>query len=759
MKRIPFLILSLIISAIQLSGQNQKMNTFIDGLMNKMTLQEKIGQLNQVAPGGWVVTGAVISNNVEEKIVTGKVGSILNSLNPEVTRHAQELAITKSPNKIPILFGLDIIHGYKTIFPIPLAASCSWDLDLIEKSAQIAASEASATGINWTFSPMVDISRDPRWGRVSEGAGEDPWWGSQVAAAWVKGYQGTNLSDERSILACVKHFGIYGAPEGGRDYNTVDMSRLSMYQNYLPPYKAAIDAGVGSVMTSFNVVDGIPSTGNRWLLTDVLRDQWKFNGFVVTDYCSNNEMSTHGLGNLKTVSALALNAGTDMDMVGEGFLTTLEQSLADGTITENQINQACRRILEAKYKLGLFDDPYRYINPERMKKETFTTENRETAKKLAQRSIVLLKNEDQVLPLKKSGTIALIGPLIDSKNDMLGSWVVAGDRENVSTLKQGLTDTGGSSVQIITAKGSEFTDDPYLINSARNPWEKPAPEDPFKKTPEDLLKEAVAVAEKADVIIAAVGESVAWSGEAASRSDITIPQCQQKLLKALKATGKPVVVVIFSGRPMVLSWENENFNTLVEAWQLGSEGGKALADVLFGDYNPSGKLTMSFPRSVGQIPVYYNYLNTGRPMNPNNRFSSKYLDIPNDPLFPFGYGLSYSTFSYSPVELSNPEPSGNEKITASVTIKNTGKYAGEEVAELYISDPVATISRPLKELMGFKKIMLQPGESKKVTFEISAEELKYFHSNLEYTWDPGEFIISIGTNSSNVQSTKIFWNE
>jgi beta-glucosidase len=746
----------LILSCFQLVAGDPKMDAFVTGLMNKMTLQEKIGQLNQVVPGGWIVTGATINKDVEEKIISGKVGSVLNSHTPELTRKLQELAVTKSPDKIPILFGLDVIHGYKTIFPIPLALSCTWDLERIERSTRIAAIEASASGVSWTFAPMVDISRDPRWGRVAEGAGEDAWWGSQVAAALVRGYQGKDLANERTILACVKHFAMYGGAEGGRDYNTADMSRLSMYQSYLPPYKAAIDAGAGSVMTSFNTVDGIPSTGNRWLFTDLLRNQWGFEGMVVTDYNAITEMRAHGLGDLKTVSALALNAGVDMDMVDEGFLTTLEQSVADGSVQVESINQACQRILETKYKLGLFDDPYRYLSEERRKNEIFTPEYRKTARELAQRSVVLLKNDDKILPLKKNGTIALVGPLINGKNDMLGSWVVAGDRENVSTLQDGMANVGSSAVKVLTAKGSEFTEDAFLLKSSRNPWER-QPLEPIKMTSEELINEALLVADKADVIVAAVGEPASWSGEAASRSDLTLPECQQRLLKALKATGKPVVVVVFSGRPLVLSWENENFSTIVQAWQLGTEGGNGLADVLFGDYNPSGKLTMTFPRSVGQIPVYYNYLNTGRPANPNNRFSSKYLDLPNDPLFPFGYGLSYTTFEYGPVELSNTKPVGNEKITASVSLKNSGTLAGEEVVQLYLTDPVATVSRPVKELKGFRKVMLQPGESKKVTFEITTNELKYYHNNLEYSWDPGEFIISIGTNSSKVQSASLGW--
>ena len=467
-------------------------------------------------------------------------------------------------------------------------------------------------------------------------------------------------------------------------------------------------------------------------------------------------MSAHGMGDLKTVSALALHAGVDMDMVGEGYLTTLQQSLNEGKVSMEEINESCRRVLEMKYKLGLFDDPYRYISNSRMKTEIFTDEHKKVARELARESVVLLKNDDHILPLKKSGTIAVIGPLGDSKNDMLGSWVVAGNRDEVSTLKSGLEKAGEGNVKILYAKGSDLTLDPYMIKTIRSPRDRNQNESPAV-SPDELIKEALAVAQKADVIVAAVGESAGWSGEAASRSDISIPECQQRLLEALKETGKPVVVVAFSGRPLVLSWENERFSTIVEAWQGGTEGGDALADILFGDYTPSGKLTMSFPRSTGQIPVYYNCLNTGRPFDLNNRFTSKYLDIPNDPLFPFGYGLSYTTFEYSPIELSDKNPKGDTKITASVVVTNTGNYAGTETVQLYIADPVASISRPLKELKGFQRVMLKPGESKKVSFEIGTGDLKFYNSKLDYTREPGEFYVYVGTNSSNAESASIDW--
>ncbi|MBN1926691.1 MAG: beta-glucosidase BglX [Prolixibacteraceae bacterium] len=761
MRKITFwLVLSVLIFQA-IAQENSDMDVFISNLMSEMTLQEKIGQLNQVAPHGWVVTGSSVNEDIEKKVIAGQVGGMLNSMNPDMTRKIQELAITKSPSKIPIIFGLDVIHGFKTIFPIPFALSCSWNLNRIEQSARIAATEASASGFCWTFSPMVDISRDPRWGRVAEGAGEDPWWGAKVAEAMVKGYQGNDLSDERTILACIKHFAIYGAAEAGRDYNTIDMSRLSMYQDYFPPYKAGVEAGAGSVMTSFNVVDRIPATGNRWLMTNVLRDQWGFEGFVVTDYRANNEMSVHGLGDLKTISALSLNAGVDMDMVGEGFLTTLESSVSEGTVKIEDIDKACRRILEAKYKLGLFNDPYKYIDSIRMQNEVFSDSHLKAAREIAQQTVVLLKNDKNILPLKKQGRIALIGPLADSKSDMLGSWAGAGSRENVSTLKHGLETVGGANVTVAFAKGAEPTDDPFLLAASQNPWQRrrDGQTEEVKPSADSLLAEALEICRDADVIIASVGELASWSGEAASRTDITIPQTQRRLMKALKETGKRVVLVISSGRPLDLTWENENFDAIVMAWQGGTQGGLALADVLFGDYNPSAKTTMTFPRSVGQIPIYYSQLNTGRPANPFNKFSSKYIDSPNEPLFPFGYGLSYTTFEYGNVSLSDSLVRGDVTLTASVNVTNTGERAGEEVVQLYLADPVARVSRPLKELKGFEKVLLEPGETKTVSFTINTNDLKYYDSELNYDWDAGEFVFYIGPNSSDGKEARVMWEK
>ncbi len=758
MKRLGFLLL-LLVSFIKIQGQNEKMNLFINDLMNKMTVEEKIGQLNLTTAGGFV-TGSAVNQQTQKKLQAGQIGGMLNGFSVASMRAYQDIAIKESPNHIPILFGMDVIHGYRTIFPIPLAMSCMWDLSLTEKSARIAAQEATANGIAWTYSPMVDIARDPRWGRIAEGAGEDPWLGSQIAAAYVKGYQGNDLSLNNTMMACVKHFALYGAAEAGRDYNTVDMSRLTMYNEYLPPYKAAIEAGAGSAMTSFNIIDGIPATGNHWLLTELLRNQWGFKGFVVTDYTATNEMINHGMGDLQAVSALALKAGTDMDMVGEGFLTTLKKSLEEGKVTRKDIDLACRRVLEAKYKLGLFDDPYRYMNEERAKTDIMTPEDIKTARAIAERSIVLLKNDKLILPLKKSGTVAVIGPLASNKGDMLGTWAMGGDQSNVSSIVDGLKKMGGIAVNVLYAKGSEFTDNPQLaksINAFAGPGQKQLTEPVV--SPGQLLKEALKTADKADVIVAVLGEPSAWSGEASSLSDIGLQSVQQNLLKALLKTGKPVVLVLINGRPMTLGWENENVSAILEAWAGGTEAGNAVANVLYGNYNPSGKLTTTFPLNVGQIPIYYNHKNTGRPYDPKNKFTSKYLDIPNDPVYPFGYGMSYSNFDYSDIRLSKTQLQGNEKLTASITLTNSGKFAGEEVVQLYIQDPVASISRPVKELKNFKKVLLQPGEKKEVSIDITTKDLMFYNTDLKYDWEAGDFIIYMGTNSRDVKAARVNWTK
>jgi beta-glucosidase len=731
-----------------------KMNTFITGLMGKMTLAEKIGQLNLLTPGGGVLTGSVVSTDVETKISNGHVGGLFGVIGVDKIRQAQELAVTKSRLKIPLIFGSDVIHGYKTTFPIPLGLSCSWDMPLIERSARLAGTEASADGLCWVFSPMVDIARDPRWGRVAEGSGEDTYLGAKIAAAMVKGYQG-NLGDKNSVMACVKHFALYGAAEAGRDYNTTDMSRIKMYEYYLPPYKAAIDAGAGSVMTSFNEIDGIPATANKWLMTDLLRKQWGFKGFVVTDYTAINEMMAHGLGDLQAVSALALKAGVDMDMVGEGFLTTLPQSLKEHKVTLSEIDAACRRVLEAKYKLGLFEDPYRYCNSDLAANEVLSADKRKAARELGARSCVLLKNERQTLPLKKSGTIALIGPLANNKSNMLGTWAVSGDAQLSIPVLEGMKQAGGSNVNILYAKGANISDDSSFAKKVNVFGERI---DIDAKLPEELLKEAVAIANKSDVVVAVVGEASEMSGEAASRSDIGIPDSQRKLLQELAKTGKPLVVVVMSGRPLTLSTENAAATSLLQVWFQGHEAGNAIADVIFGNYNPSGKLTMSFPRNVGQIPIYYNYKNTGRPQpeGPTQKFHSNYLDVANDPLFPFGYGLSYTTFKYDGLTLSSTKLNSGKSLEVSFTLTNTGAYAGEEVVQLYLKDRVATVTRPVKELKDFKKVSLQPGQSTTVRFTIDKEKLSFFNSDLKWVAEPGMFDLMIGASSADIRLQQPF---
>jgi beta-glucosidase len=752
MKRILFL--AVVVSSLQINAQtaDQRMNKFITDLMNKMTATEKLGQLNLQASGD-IKTGQVVSSDIEKKIREGKMGGLFNIKGVNKIRSIQKIAVENSRLKIPLLFGMDVIHGYQTAFPVPLALASSWDMSLVETSARIAAQEASADGICWTFSPMVDIARDPRWGRIAEGAGEDPYLGSQVAIAMVKGYQGKSLRQNNTIMACVKHFALYGAAEAGRDYNTVDMSLVRMYNEYLPPYKAAIDAGAGTVMTSFNDINGIPATGNKWLLTDLLRKQWGFKGFVVTDYTSINEMTAHGLGDLKTVSALAANAGVDMDMVGEGFLNTLPQSIKEGKVRQHLIDAACRRILEAKYKLGLFDNPFLYCDSTRAKTEILTASNRAAARKIASESIVLLKNDGNLLPLKTNSKIAVIGPLANAKENMLGTWAVAADYSSAVSFLQGLKNVAANNVNISYAKGANVSED-SLFEQRVSIFGKPYERDP--RPASEMIKEALDVAAHADVIIAAVGELAEMTGESSSRTNIELPQSQKDLLAALLTTGKPVVIVLFTGRSLALAWENSNFPAIVNAWHGGSEAGNAVADVLFGNVNPSGKLTSTWPQNTGQIPLYYNQKTTGRPLPQGKwfqKFTSNYLDVSNDPLYPFGYGLSYTTFSYSDIKLSKKDIRSGEKLNASVVVTNSGNYEGKEVVELYINDPVASSTQPVKRLIGFKKIFLKKGESTEVNFTITADDLKFYNSNLQFVAEPGLFNLYIGTNSRDVKET------
>lgn len=729
-----------------------KMDQFIDNLMGKMTLQEKIGQLN-LPVSGEIVTGQAKSSDVAGKIRKGQVGGLFNVKGVENIREVQKIAVEQSRLKIPLLFGMDVIHGYETVFPIPLALSCSWDMEAIKESARIAAKESSADGICWTFSPMVDICRDPRWGRMAEGGGEDPYLGSEISAAMVKGYQGDDLTDKNTIMACVKHFALYGAPEAGRDYNTVDMSHLSMFNNYFPPYKAAIDAGVGSVMTSFNVVDGIPATGNKWLMTDVLRDRWGFDGFVVTDYTAISEMIAHGMGDLQQVSAMSLSAGTDMDMVADGFLTTLEKSLKEGKVTMAEIDKACRRILEAKYKLGLFDDPYKYCDASRVKKDIFTAENRAVARKIATETFVLLKNENNLLPLQRKGKIALVGPLANTKANMPGTWSVAAASDKYNSLYESMKQSLAGKAEVLYAKGSN------LMYDAQREAEATmfGREMRDSRSAQELLDEALNVASQADVIVAAVGESSEMSGESSSRTNLEMPDAQRDLLTALKKTGKPIVLVYFAGRSTVMTWEQENFPAILNVWFGGSEAADAICDVVFGDVSPSGKLTTTFPKNVGQIPLYYNHLNTGRPLEAGkwfSKFRSNYLDIDNDPLYPFGYGLSYTTFRYGDLQLSNNSMNEKGKITASVTVTNTGNYDADEIVQMYIRDMVGSVARPVKELKGFERIHLKKGESRTVSFDITAKQLKFYNSALNWVCEPGEFEVMVGGNSRDVQTKK-----
>lgn len=729
---------------------------FVAELLSKMTLEEKLGQLN-LPTSGDITTGQSNSSNVAKKIEEGKVGGLFNIKSVQKIKEVQRIAIEKSRLKIPLLFGMDVIHGYETTFPIPLGLSCSWDMKLIERSAQIAAQEASADGINWTFSPMVDISRDPRWGRVSEGSGEDPYLGSQIAVAMVKGYQQGDLSKKNSILSCVKHFALYGAPEAGRDYNTVDMSHIRMYNEYFPPYKAAIDAGAGSVMASFNEVDGVPATGNKWLMTDVLRKQWGFKGFVVTDYTGIPEMIDHGMGDLQTVSALAMNAGVDMDMVGEGFLTTLKKSVEENKVPLAQIDKAVTLILNAKYDLGLFEDPYKYCDEKRAQTEIFTPASRKEAREIAANSLVLLKNNHQLLPLKKSGTIALIGPLADAKENMPGTWSVATKMENAVSLLTGIKEVGGASTKVLYAKGSNLDYDETFETNATM-FGKTLHRD--KRSSEELLNEAVEVAKQADVIIAALGESAEMSGESSSRTNLEIPQAQKDLLAALLKTGKPVVLVLFDGRPLVIKDENDKVPAILNVWFAGTEAGYAIADVLFGDVNPSAKLTATFPRSIGQVPIFYNHKRTGRPLLNSEgkfeKFRSNYIDERNEPLFPFGYGLSYTNFTYSNLKISSDQMKEGSKLKVSVDVANTGNYDGKEIVQLYIRDVVGSVTRPLKELKGFQKIGLKKGEKQTISFDIRTEDLKFYNSELQYVAEPGLFEVFVGGNSDT--SNKVNFN-
>lgn len=760
-KKYSLLILLALLLPLGLQAQKppQDMDRFLDNLLKRMTLEEKIGQLNLPVTGE-ITTGQAKSSDIAAKIKRGEVGGLFNLKGVDKIRDVQRLAVENSRLGIPLLFGMDVIHGYETIFPIPLGLSCTWDIPAIEESARIAAVEASADGISWTFSPMVDISRDPRWGRVSEGSGEDPFLGALIARAMVRGYQGKDMSRNDEIMACIKHFALYGAAEAGRDYNTVDMSRQRMFNDYMLPYQAGVEAGAGSVMASFNEVEGVPATANKWLMTDVLRGTWGFNGFVVTDFTGISEMIEHGIGDLQTVSARAINAGVDMDMVSEGFIGTLKKSVEEGKVSVETVNTACRRILEAKYKLGLFDNPYKYCDLKRPARDIFTKEHRAAARKIAGESFVLLKNEGlsptlaPVLPLSPTGTIAVIGPLANTRSNMPGTWSVAAVLDKSPSLVEGLTEWVGNQGKILYAKGSNLIGDAAYEERATM-FGRSLNRD--NRTDQQLLDEALKIASQADVIVAALGESSEMSGESSSRTNLNLPDVQHTLLEALLKTGKPVVLVLFTGRPLVLNWEQEHVPAILNVWFGGSEAGPAIGDVLFGAVNPGGKLTMTFPKSVGQIPLYYAHKNTGRPLKEGKwfeKFRSNYLDVDNDALYPFGYGLSYTTFRFSDITLNRSSIGMDNELVASVTVTNTGDRAGSEVVQLYIRDLVGSVTRPVKELKEFEKIYLQPNESRTVRFTIAPEMLKFYNADLKFVAEPGDFDVMIGPDSRNVKTAR-----
>ncbi len=758
MRKISILMAALFVT-MNVGAQKKPMKEFVDELMSRMTLHEKVGQLNlQVA--GDITTGSAQDTEVAGRIAAGEMGGVFNLKGAEKIRALQEVAVKKSRLGIPLIVGMDVIHGYETIFPIPLALSCSWNLEAIERSARIAAREASADGINWTYSPMVDICVDSRWGRVSEGNGEDPWLGGLIGQAMIRGYQG-DYSREDNIMACVKHFALYGAVESGRDYNTVDMSRLRMYNQYFPPYKAAVEAGVGSVMSSFNLVDGVPATANGWLLNDVLRRQWGFDGFVATDYESVKEMLNHGVSaDLKTASAQALCAGTDMDMVSAGFLNTLEQSVADGKVSVEEIDAACRRVLEAKYKLGLFADPYKYCDKKRRARDIFTEENRKAAREIAAETFVLLKNGSRqetagksLLPLAKQGKVALIGPLADTRANMAGTWCVAYVPERFSTLREAMTRALEGRGELLYAQGCNLTADGALQTAAEFGKTIPRGDDAVMKA------EALDAARRADVIVCAMGECSDMSGESSSRASLEMPDVQRELLAELVKLGKPVVLLNFSGRPTVLAWEQEHVDAIMNVWFGGSEAADAICDVLFGDKAPAGRLTMTMPQSTGQVPIYYNHLNTGRPVREGAtryyKYQSNYLDVRNDPLYPFGYGLTYTTFAYGEPRLSAKTMRADGSLTLTVNVKNTGDREAVETVQLYIRDLVASVSRPVKELKGFERVSLKAGESRDITFTVTPDMLKFYNADLDYVLEPGDFEVMVGPNSRDVQRRRI----
>lgn len=751
-----FLLIAMSVLCLSMQAQNGDMNAFINQLMSKMTLEEKLGQLNLAPASDEIVTGGAVDTEVGQRIANGQLGGVFNLKGVDKIRALQDIAVKKSRLGIPLIVGMDVIHGYETIFPIPLALACSWDMKAIEEMARISAREASADGINWVYSPMVDICVDARWGRIAEGAGEDPFLGSEVAKAYVRGYQGQTANAQKlssnHVMACVKHYALYGAVEAGRDYNTVDMSRLRMYNQYFPPYKAAAEAGAGSYMSSFNIVDGQHATANRWLLTDVLRDQWKFNGFVVTDYGSIGEMTSWGFGDLRSNSAKALKAGTDMDMCSNGFIETLAASLKDGSVSMADIDQACRRVLEAKWKLGLFDDPYRHLDAKRRAKDIYTDEHRTASRRMAAETFVLLKNQDDLLPLAKDKSIALIGPMANDRANIAGTWCVAYTPDRYATIKESL-ERRLPKGKLLYAQGCNLTHDAALQKAAE--FGKTIPRVDAAQAKSEALK----IAKKADVIVCAMGECADFSGESSSRATLEMPDAQRELLEELVKLGKPVVLLHFSGRPTVLTWEQQHVDAIMNVWFAGSEAGDAIADVLFGDVAPSGRLTVTMPQAIGQVPLYYNHLNTGRPVPEGidnyRKYQSNYLELRNDPLYPFGYGLTYTTFDYSDVALSSNAMSTDGSVEVSVMVTNTGKKDGDEIVQLYIHDQAASVARPVKELKGFQRVHLKAGETRKVTFLITREQLEYYNAEGQRVLEPGTFDVMIGSDSRRVSSVKL----
>lgn len=744
-----------------MAAQDAKMDKFISRLMSKMTVEEKIGQLNLASSWGF---RSALKENTEEGnlrlVREGNMGAFYGFKDVTEMTRLQKMAVEEGRHGIPFFFGMDVIHGLETTLPTPIALSTSWDTDMIERTTRMAAHEATALGINWVYSPMVDICRDARWGRIAEGCGEDPYLAGEIAKAYVRGYQGQEAHQYSSeeVIACVKHFALYGAAEAGRDYNTVNLSRQEAMNGYMRPYQAAVEAGAGSFMTSFNEFEGIPATCNRYLIDDILRRQWGFKGFVVTDATAIQELTAHGIGDLQEASARALQAGVDMDMNSEGFVKTAMKSLHEGRITTQDIDTACRRILEAKYRLGLFDNPYRYLDPSRAAKQVYTAENRQLTLEAARECQVLLKNNG-ILPLKKNARIALVGPFADNAEDMQGCWSASSHKKESVTILQGVRShlQGGS---VNTAVGSWLVQDSTLEANLTTDLIgfylygiKPQPV--HTRPLEEMILEAVNATQEADVIVACLGESNNMNGEGSSRADISIPEPQQRLLRSLKQTGKPVVLVLTTGRPLTLAWEDEQMDAILCSWALGDQAGTAIADVLFGDVNPSGKLTTTFPRCLGQIPIYYNHKNTGRPhgdFEPYMRFKSNYLDVINAPLYPFGYGLSYTTFEYGEPQLSATSLTPDGKITATVSVRNTGQRDGDEIVQLYIHDVFSTSTRPVKELKAFRRIHLKDGEQQHVSFTITPDMLKYYNHELEYVLEPGDFEIMIGPNSRDTKA-------